>query len=1076
MSDDTIKSRSVDSPLESDDKDVVDKVSKQSRPKSGGPGERNQPDQMLLKRAEDMAAPDFSSGARSVTTEQEASGILMQFVYQTYLGDLKGKADENAPGLPHFTSFDVGRQLAVIGDSIETGYAAEFDALIKGLKKESAGRRRFTTFISLLGKFIDIIVNSVNFPVHLIKLSIQILIAIWQNPNVLEEDDTGDVPDSAELVVQDLEERAVKTYLKALMNENETARHIRIMVIGMFGAGKTSLVKNLLNDKTEDTKSTDGIDIHVNECYISENDEWLFQESSFAKLADYKYRVAAVMSKSITSEKTVAPSTSVEIIYQREKDNPHAEKKIEKQASVSAEAVSKTKAILETFKDADHTLRSFRKDFYEAWILSETNLKEGRTEIKSSTQATVSVWDFAGQDVYYSTHHFFMNPASVYLLTMNISIPLMSKLSNSGNRSHVTHFHSEATYLDAFRFWLNSVHTYSAKYGESCPTVILVGTHIDELKGTPHEKRQEGEDYFDEALKSFIDSPVLQHVHTKKFFVDNTNPEEDFNSLRREILELARKHRSWNQVVPARWILLERSLEQLRSEGHEMITVSELMDRDNENEYPVGNRSEVKEFLRFQHSLGNLLYFDTVPLESHIILSPQWIVDAFRCFVTSFPKKDPADLKLWDEYEKQAKLHPTLLHSIIDNNKCLVDYKDEVVKYMEHLDIMAQPSVYLPKKEKSGSKDRDCDETKSKRTNVSVMENGDKSTQKKAANGSENVRENIGGGDETTVKTVADAHKDVNGVGEADKEKLDFYIVPSMLSARPSKEFMEEIVNPSRALKTSILCFMFSGEFLPPAIFHRLVAVCINKWPVSIREKQFLLFRGFTVFCLTSSVELAMWMQDHAIFCRAIMYTTMKEGIPDDVCIAARTFIRSTLEELLGIYKDKWSVVVLPFEEYIQCDQTKDPLLGLIPVKDLASMGESVCKAHSVAHVMKSAEVLAHWYPTSAEGTRPQYRVKNVGVIDLCKIPTVKELSRLSSKIGHEYFRLGLELSVTRAEIQHCQENHKFDVVSIIFCVLQKWKEANGVNATLEKLKVAMETVDCDMDGFYEVFALKSSS
>ena len=982
--------------------------------------------------------------------DHEISSVFRNFVFQAYKRETNesGAVGElSLPSLDPLTpSSEIGRQLAIIGDDMGERYEAEFERLVRDLQIEAGGGRNVFIFMWLMRKYIDLLKRSVNYPIDRIKVSFQTLIAVWFNPGVLA-DSGKDVPDTAKPARIDLEEKAIKTYLTALADGTEMSRHIRIMVIGMFAAGKTSLVQNLLNLDKVLIESTDGIDIHINECFINEQDEWLFCESNIAEITDYKYRVAAMMNESKTFEMPPSSSGDAEVLYQRVTDTD-VEKDVKKQTSVSAEDIDKTKTVLDTFRDSDPVLSNYWKDLYEAWLMTETNIKG---ELKSSTQATVSVWDFAGQDVYYSTHHFFMNPASVYLLTMDITLPLGTRLSDSSTQSCFTHFHREATYLDAFKFWLNSVHTYSTKYGEKMPTVILVGTHIDKVEGTMKEKLQKGENYFDEALKAFIDSPVLQHVHPKKFFVDNTNQEEDFSSIRKEILELARQHKSWNQVVPARWLLLERSLEQLRSDGMEMVTVAELMERDAENECPVGNKSDVKEFLRFHHSLGNLLYFDTESLENHVILSPQWIVDAFRCFVTSFPKKDPAELQLWDAYENQAKLSPQLLHLIINKNACLADYKDEVVNYMEHLDIMAQPTIYVTEKD---AVPEQIDENTTRKSLFDTVEDKEQTSLKKPHANLENCSENVG-----ASETV-------------EKEKLDFYIVPSMLSARPPQDFFKQIVNPDQAAKTSVLCFVFSGEFLPPAIFHRLVAVCINQWPVSMRQKKFLLFRGLAVFSLTPTMELVIWMHDHVIYCRVVVYTIMGKGIPSDLCREARAFIKTTLQELLGIYRDKWIISELPFEEYIHCDQAMDPLLGLLAVKDLASSREMVCKAHPVAHVIQSAKVLAHWYDIEGEIKTEQEAV-NIDV-DLTKVPTEKELSRLADKIGKEYFRLGLELGVPHAVIQHCQEDHKFDTASIIFCVLKKWKEMNGIHATLDKLKSGMEAVDCDMGGFYEVFTKKA--
>ena len=50
-------------------------------------------------------------------------------------------------------------------------------------------------------------------------------------------------------------------YEKAIAEGEEDDRSIRVMVIGCYGQGKTSLVKKLLGEKVENVASTNGIDI-----------------------------------------------------------------------------------------------------------------------------------------------------------------------------------------------------------------------------------------------------------------------------------------------------------------------------------------------------------------------------------------------------------------------------------------------------------------------------------------------------------------------------------------------------------------------------------------------------------------------------------------------------------------------------------------------------------------------------------------------------------------------------------------------------------------------------------------------
>ena len=69
---------------------------------------------------------------------------------------------------------------------------------------------------------------------------------------------------------------------------------------------------------------------------------------------------------------------------------------------------------------------------------------------------TFSVFDFAGQTVYYNTHQFFLTNRSVYLLVWNVRLGA----EHSG-----------------LEFWLNSIDCHAP----FCP-IFIVGTHIDEVK------------------------------------------------------------------------------------------------------------------------------------------------------------------------------------------------------------------------------------------------------------------------------------------------------------------------------------------------------------------------------------------------------------------------------------------------------------------------------------------------------------------------------------------------------------------------------------------------------------------
>ena len=51
--------------------------------------------------------------------------------------------------------------------------------------------------------------------------------------------------------------------------------HIRLMFIGHYGVGKSTLAAGLLGMTTTGIESTDGIDVHIGRCYINNaTNEW----------------------------------------------------------------------------------------------------------------------------------------------------------------------------------------------------------------------------------------------------------------------------------------------------------------------------------------------------------------------------------------------------------------------------------------------------------------------------------------------------------------------------------------------------------------------------------------------------------------------------------------------------------------------------------------------------------------------------------------------------------------------------------------------------------------------------------
>lgn len=68
-----------------------------------------------------------------------------------------------------------------------------------------------------------------------------------------------------------MDDKSIELYKQALSEGKEAVHNIRVMIVGPFGAGKTTLKKRLFGESVDISKreSTDGIDVHVKRCKVS---------------------------------------------------------------------------------------------------------------------------------------------------------------------------------------------------------------------------------------------------------------------------------------------------------------------------------------------------------------------------------------------------------------------------------------------------------------------------------------------------------------------------------------------------------------------------------------------------------------------------------------------------------------------------------------------------------------------------------------------------------------------------------------------------------------------------------------
>ncbi len=180
---------------------------------------------------------------------------------------------------------------------------------------------------------------------------------------------------------------------------------------------------------------------------------------------------------------------------------------------------------------------------------------------KQDKEFRLSVWDFAGQHVYYASHSVFLSLRAVYVLVHNLSKDLNAQAepcARQGTHKIELENTTNQTNLDNLLSWLVTVHCVRPTTSEAddqkenprClrPPVFVVGTHADK----PFEDILEMEKCIQESISR---KTCEKHVIRPFFAVDNTGSLSDYGvqSLQNKIKEVLEQEPYMGEEVPIRY-------------------------------------------------------------------------------------------------------------------------------------------------------------------------------------------------------------------------------------------------------------------------------------------------------------------------------------------------------------------------------------------------------------------------------------------------------------------------------------------------------------------------------------------
>ncbi|XP_052079742.1 uncharacterized protein LOC127717916 [Mytilus californianus] len=325
----------------------------------------------------------------------------------------------------------------------------------------------------------------------------------------------------------------------------------------------------------------------------------------------------------------------------------------------------------------------------------EKSSKVGKKKLHNKKIAPIIIWDFGGQDVFYSTHQTFLTYRAIYIIVLDgsrkLDDPCPYEQYLPGKSGHKTS-------KDYLLFWINTIVTYCKGLIQGFPKIMIVLTHKDQV--TANEVEQRRHDIFGEINKMFHKNPLMQQlVIDDKIFVnakDKYDPE--MAKIKAAIIRESDRQPTWGEPLPKCFIPLELECSSLVRSNIPLITLEHLKKINSLQPIRPLSEAELKVFLKFQHSIGKLLYFDEHKLDDRIILSPTLLIDAFKSIVTDwqFCEGDKKREEIWDTMGKTGVVSKQAIEGVWKGKKYVKFYqhKDYLLNVMTHLDILVEPKRY----------------------------------------------------------------------------------------------------------------------------------------------------------------------------------------------------------------------------------------------------------------------------------------------------------------------------------------------------------------------------------------------
>ncbi|MFZ4455911.1 MAG: COR domain-containing protein [Bacteroidales bacterium] len=216
----------------------------------------------------------------------------------------------------------------------------------------------------------------------------------------------------------------------------------------------------------------------------------------------------------------------------------------------------------------------------QPWIVPNEKIKTVNSNIQRDFQ--INVWDFGGQEIYHSTHQFFLTKRSIYMI--------------------VTESRKEDRHED-FYYWLNIIKLL----GGQSPVIMVLNKADQSNKEIPFKEFQES---FPNLLKYY-------KVSLKNEF------RPDFLTFKSELVEITSNLPHIGTALPKVWVDIRFELEKLKSQKLNYINLAQYLELCRMHYKDQESALFLSEYF---HDLGVILHFQKdLDLKDTIFLNHEWV-------------------------------------------------------------------------------------------------------------------------------------------------------------------------------------------------------------------------------------------------------------------------------------------------------------------------------------------------------------------------------------------------------------------------------------------------------------------